>query len=283
MKLAVNYSTMLVTLLEQYPDLPIDFIKVPTRPFPGCWEQFNQSRQWRPLLPHLAQPGVIALGHPDPEQRFNETIVGKALASGGAKYLSTHVEARVEYLPEYASAQHQLEPLVYQKLSELFLQSIGEVQAKLAVPLVIENYPYYRWSSQYRWGSEPEFITDLCESTNCGFLLDLAHARCTAWSNETMVEELIAGYPLNRLREIHLAGVQKRQEGLRDTHTSLEEADYDLLIKVLRKSEAEIISIEYGGLPEQLKKPDGTFEPIYRNSPEELLTMIGRIRAIISY
>ncbi len=281
MKLAVNYSEALLSLIQADPSLPVDCIKVPTEPFPGSWRQFERGKRFRPLLPHLAQAGIITLGHPDPALRFHEPSVLRALRESSTDYLSTHLEAKVDYFPDLAAYQHQLEPAVEMRLREHYRQAIREVRQRLPVPLVIENYPYYKWGWHYRLASEPWFIAELCASEQCGFLLDIAHARCTAWSMGIALADLLAALPLERVREIHLAGTWQRKEGIIDTHTALEEADYQLFRDLLRKTNPEVVSIEYGGMPDRIQNIQGDVIPISRNDPEALRGMIERVTKII--
>jgi len=77
MKLAVNCSDILLELLTQDPELPVDYIKVPTIPFPECWVQFDQGEIRRKLLPHLAQPGIISLGRTNSDEQFNRVMITK--------------------------------------------------------------------------------------------------------------------------------------------------------------------------------------------------------------
>ncbi len=282
MKIAINYSEALLSLLEKNPKLPINYIKGPTSPFPGCWHQFEDSGIHFPRLPHLAQLGVIFLGHPELEQRFNIPTVMKVLQSTEPPYLSTHLEARVDFFPELAAYQHQIHPGVQKTLSTHFLEAIFEVKAQVKIPLVLENFPYYTWWRHFRWGSEPQFIQEICHESDCGFLLDIAHARCSAWHMHRDLLDYIEALPLERLREIHLAGALERPgEGLRDTHTALAEDDYKLLDFLLSKTRPEIITIEYGGLPDKLTNLKQEYEPIIRNSPAELEQMIFRVYSII--
>ena len=152
MKLAVNYSDMLISLLEKNPRLSVDYLKVPTRPFPDCWDQFdyglrNLARRSRAnqfqLLPHIAQVGVLALGHPQPEQRFDPPTLERILSLTNPPYLSTHLEARVEYFPEVKEYQHQNHPRVRRILTEHFGRVIREFTEYLQIPVVVENFPYY--------------------------------------------------------------------------------------------------------------------------------------------
>jgi uncharacterized protein (UPF0276 family) len=282
MKLAVNYSDNLMTLLDQDPGLPVDYIKVPTIPFPDCWLQFEQGKTRRKLLPHLSQPGVIALGRTDPGEQFNPGMIQQILHQTNPPHLSTHLEARVDYFQEYQEYQHHNHPHIREILREHFLKAIARVKETIAIPLVVENFPYYTWWRHFKTGSEPEFLTEICKAGDCGFLLDIAHARCTAWYFKIDVKEYLDALPLNRLCEIHLAGTQIRQpEGFRDTHTLIDETDYELLQYVLQKSSPHIITIEYGGMPERIMGINGEFEPISRNDITELITTITRVAAMI--
>jgi uncharacterized protein (UPF0276 family) len=88
----------------------------------------------------------------------------------------------------------------------------------------------------------------------------------------------LSALPLDRTKEIHLAGVQTRAEGMIDTHTKLEEDDYVVLNRVLARTDPEIVTIEYGGMPDQIMNLQGEYEPVLRNDPRELAEMIYRVK-----
>lgn len=281
MKLAVNYSEALLNLLTEEPELPVDLIKVPTIPFPECFSQFERGRAFRKLLPHPAQPGVISLGHPSPQERFNRELVSKIIALTDPPYLSTHLEAALDFFPSFKNEQHRFAQGLKQEMLARFLNSIAIVKKATGLPLVLENFPYYSWWRHYKLGSEPSFITEVCEAGDCGFLLDIAHARCSAWNFGIPVERYLESLPLSRLVEIHLAGVSLRAEGILDTHTKLSDEDYQLLVSILEKTAPEIITIEYGGLPDRIVNFNNEYEPIRRNDPQELKEMIYRVAALL--
>ncbi|MGE5606084.1 MAG: DUF692 family multinuclear iron-containing protein, partial [Bacteroidota bacterium] len=234
MKLAVNYSEALLSLLTEEPELPVDYIKVPTMPFPGCFSQFERGIALRKLLPHPAQPGVISLGHPSPQERFNRELVSRVIDLTNPPYLSTHLEAAVDFFPSFKNEQHRFDQDLKQAMCARFLNSIDLVKKVTGLPLVLENFPYYAWWRHYKLGSDPSFIAEVCEAGDCGFLLDIAHARCSAWNFGISVEHYLESLPLSRLVEIHLAGVSLRIEGIRDTHSKLSNEDYQLLESILR-------------------------------------------------
>ena len=282
MELAVNYSDHLMTLLDQDPGLPVDYIKAPTIPFPECWLQFERGGTRRKLLPHPSQPGVLALGRTDPDEQFNFELIQKILQRTHPPYLSTHVEARVDYFPEYREYQHQHHPRIQSILLEHFLQTVNRFKETVNIPLVVENFPYYTWWRHYVTGSKPQFLSELCEMGDLGFLLDTAHARCTAWHLQMDLNDYLNALPLHRVREIHLAGTRMRPlEGLRDTHTVIEEIDYEILWYLLGKTNPQIITIEYGGMLERIRGINGEYGPISRNDINELMTAINRVAEMI--
>ena len=281
MKLAVNFSEALLSLLAEDPGLPVDYIKVPTIPFPGCFSQFEQGRTYRKLLPHPAQPGVISLGHPLPQEQFDRELVSKIIELANPPYLSTHLEAALDFFPSYKEEQHNFDQGLKQEMLGRFLNGIDRVKKAAGLPLLLENFPYYSWWCHYRLGSDPAFISEVCEAGDCGFLLDIAHARCSAWNFGISIEQYLESLPLSRLVEIHLAGVKLRTEGVRDTHTKLSAEDYQLLALILDTTSPETITIEYGGLPDRLVNLGHEYEPICRNDPLELEEMIYRVLDVL--
>lgn len=281
MKLAVNFSDVLLNLLNENPDLPVDYIKVPTEPLPDSFHQFEKGRVFRKLLPHPAQPGVICLGHPSPKERFNRELVAKVINLTKPPHLSTHLEAKLDFFPSFRKEQHRFDLDLKKELFERFLGGIDLVKKETGLPLLLENFPYYSWWCHYKLGSDPLFITELCETGDCGFLLDIAHARCSAWYFGISVEEYIGLLPLHRMVEIHLAGTNERVEGLRDTHTRLTNDDYRLFEFILEKTNPEIVTIEYGGMPARIMNCDGEYEIIHRNDAQELKEMICRVLALL--
>lgn len=188
----------------------------------------------------------------------------------------------MNYFPEYQEYHHQNYPGLRQVLRDHFLKAIATVKNSINLPLVLENFPYYYWWQHFKTASEPEFLTEICEAGDCGFLLDIAHARCSAWHFGTDLKTYLEALPLHRLREIHLAGAQLRLgEGLRDTHTVIGEIDYRVLEYLLRRTEPQIVTIEYGGMPEKILSISGTSEPISRNNIMELSEMIAKVAVYI--
>jgi hypothetical protein len=280
MKLAVNFSDVLLALLKENPDLPIDYIKVPTEPFPDCFEQYFVGRIFRPLLSHVNQPDVLNLLHLNHEKRINIPLLTKILELSAPLHLSTHINSKINYFPEFAPSQHRYDSKLADSIKTRFLDTVQIYRANFQVPLIIENFPYYSFASECRIGSEPEFISELCTAADCGFLLDIPHAKVSAHFLRMDILRYLDLLPLQLTKEIHVSGTLKFEgEGfLWDAHTELEPFDYDLLDYVLQRVNPDVITIEYGGFPNYQKNLEGGYLILNRNDPGQLRNMINILK-----
>ncbi|SES01428.1 Uncharacterized conserved protein, UPF0276 family [Gracilibacillus ureilyticus] len=101
---------------------------------------------------------------------------------------------------------------------------------------------------------DPEILSKIVKETGCGLLLDTAHAQMTSKCLGLNVREYISSLPLDRLKELHITGVQPDQKGrLRDSMPMSEE-DWELAKWVIQQiktgycQEPWITSLEYGGV-----------------------------------
>ena len=94
---------------------------------------------------------------------------------------------------------------------------------------------------------DPAFISQVVQEADCHFLLDLAHARVSAWMRGQPVRDYVQELPLDRLVEIHVSGPRPAASDGRlvDAHESLQEKDYALLEWVLNLTRPMAISLEY--------------------------------------
>ncbi|MBF8190696.1 DUF692 family protein [Nonomuraea sp. K274] len=78
------------------------------------------------------------------------------------------------------------------------------VQDRLGRPFLLENITYY---VDPRGGlSEPQFITEVLERSDCGLLLDLNNLALNAINHDFDAQEFLAEIPLERVIQVHLAG-----------------------------------------------------------------------------
>lgn len=276
-KLAVNASQALFSAMDK-EDLPIDFIKVPTVPYPKNLEQIDAARRHRPLLLHLHQPGILHFGAD--ASFFDAETVSELLRRTLSPTLSTHVEVEIQSTGETGSGNH--DAIAREPSRERLAAQILTVKASVDVPLLLENTVFYPWRRTPRWAAEPGFLHELIEQTDCGLLLDVAHARVTAWHFGIDVKELMSSLPLSRATELHVAGPRLVPgDGLRDWHCRLEEEDYELTRWVLDRAPVKVVTLEYGGVGDRTTASDGRTFCINRNDEGELRAQIHDLAVLI--
>jgi uncharacterized protein len=120
----------------------------------------------------------------------------------------------------------------------------------------------------------PQVISRVIEETVCGFLLDLAHARLAARYLDISAREYVGALPTDRIREIHITGVQRvderwveraRQAGVAEEdiqnyagkvmdHLPMTEADWTFFTWAMEQihsgawAQPWVVTFEYGGL-----------------------------------
>jgi uncharacterized protein (UPF0276 family) len=88
----------------------------------------------------------------------------------------------------------------------------------LGIPMLVENITWYAHPGRMEI-PEAAFITEVLERGDLGFLLDVNNVWVNAKNHGFDPKEFIAGLPLERVRQIHVAGHTRLDSGLiLDTH-----------------------------------------------------------------
>lgn len=113
---------------------------------------------------------------------------------------------------------HDLLPLPYtQEALDIVCANIGAAQDALARAMLIENpssYLTFAGSDMTEW----EFLRAVSDRTGCGLLLDVNNIHVSAVNHGFDPIEYVAGLPMDRVRQIHLAGHSQGEALLIDTH-----------------------------------------------------------------
>ena len=109
-----------------------------------------------------------------------------------------------------------------------------EVQDFLGEALVVENVSsYLRFADSS--ASEAEFLAQLTKATDCGLLLDVNNLYVNQVNHGDDLDAYLAALPLDRVREIHLAGYEPKEGYLLDAHNNRVSAPvWDLYEQVAR-------------------------------------------------
>lgn len=114
---------------------------------------------------------------------------------------------------------HDLLPLPYtEEAMDVVCGNIAHAQDVLERLLVIENpssYVTFAQDSMVEW----EFIAEMTRRTGCSLLLDINNIYVSATNHGFDPLAYLAGIPVDRVRQIHLAGHSAGRDGLLiDTH-----------------------------------------------------------------
>ncbi|MGH2711232.1 MAG: multinuclear nonheme iron-dependent oxidase [Actinomycetota bacterium] len=102
-------------------------------------------------------------------------------------------------------------PLYTEEFLARFISNARALADQLDQPLVMENIPGF-FEVRTDQMSEPEWLGRFFESTGCGFLLDLPHVWLEAHYREMDPVAWLKRFPLDRVVEVHVAGVEEDRD-----------------------------------------------------------------------
>jgi len=129
-------------------------------------------------------------------------------------YVSDHL-AWVSASGQYT---HDLLPFPYTQFTVQYVADrISQVQDFLGREILVENpssYLEFHATEMTEW----EFIQGICQKSGCNILLDINNIYVSAVNHGFDPYEYLQAIPADRVKEIHLAGYEKMQGYLFDTH-----------------------------------------------------------------
>ncbi|GLR11378.1 hypothetical protein GCM10007907_01680 [Chitinimonas prasina] len=159
---------------------------------------------------------------------------GVAMAIGSAQGLDKVYLARIKQLADWLEPMwvsdhlcwtgfaphvlHDLYPLPYtEECARLLVAQIRQAQDMLGRRLVLENvssYVGYRASQVQEW----EFLHHVLVEADCELLLDVNNVYVSSVNHGFSAQAYLQGIPVDRVRQIHLAGHSRVDEHIIDTH-----------------------------------------------------------------
>jgi hypothetical protein len=114
-------------------------------------------------------------------------------------------------------SSHDLLPLPYtEEALDVVCANIERAQDALCRTMLIENpSSYVSFPGDM---TEWEFLDAICSRTGCGLLLDVNNIYVSASNHGFDAQAHLSGIPVDRVRQIHLAGHSRGRELLIDTH-----------------------------------------------------------------
>ena len=102
-------------------------------------------------------------------------------------------------------------PLYTEEFLHRFVENANSLKARLDQPLVMENIPGFFDVKASRI-PEPVWLRRFFDATGTGFLLDLPHVWLEAHYQGKQPERFLEEFPLDRVVELHVAGVEEDRD-----------------------------------------------------------------------
>lgn len=146
---------------------------------------------------------------------------------------------------------HDLLPIPYNEESfENCRERVITIQDIFQRTILVENLSYY---CEYKSStmSEAEFIKQLSEKTDCGLLLDLQNIMTNSENLNINALEFLNRINLEKVKEMHVAGGERVDNLLLDSHSSAPSAEVlELARKVVKKkSDIKLVYERDNNLP----------------------------------
>jgi hypothetical protein len=171
-------------------------------------------RRVRERFPVVLHGVSLSIGSTDPLNRAHLDRLAALTAEVEPALVSDHL-CWSSLRGHYA---HDLLPLPFtEEALEHVAGRIRQVQDRLGRRILIENVSSYV-AFQHSPLTEWEFLSALCERADCGLLLDVNNVFVSAYNHGFDARRFIAGTPVGRVQQIHLAGHSRNGALLLDTH-----------------------------------------------------------------
>ncbi|MBN1247198.1 MAG: DUF692 family protein [Anaerolineae bacterium] len=292
MRLAVNYSTALADLVA-HGEVKLDLYKAPA--WPDLIKKIDGAG---PVYIHFPLRAGMGTGTPvntetgeAPDWDAFETM----MASTGTPWMSAHMGPQPDDHPALAAAPWARQVTV---ITDALIRDMGALVARFGPDRVVGENIFEYFGMHLRPAVMPEVLTEVVETTGCGLLLDLSHARLAARDLDVDARAYVEALPVSRLRELHITGIQRFEgkwirlvqangvaqetiEGWRGRwldHLPMTDEDWTFFEWALGRIRdgawptPEIIAFEYGGVGAE-------FEAI--TVREELAVQVPRLYAMV--
>lgn len=292
MPFALNYSLPAADLIRQGV-IDVDFFKCP------AWvDTVREARELRPTYIHfplIVTDGSGAVLHGEKGLPVDYHDIESLLRASDTHYINIHLNPNPANFPDIPL--HSTEPAHEQRIIESLVADVAALVREFSADRVIAENDHHGHGRYILAACQPHVISQVINEAGCGLLLDVSHARLAAGGLGMGAREYIAQLPVDRLKEIHITGIQQMTDDLADhfkslgindsraeryrnqwiDHVSLVDDDWAFMAWVAEQIQSGawaqpwMVSLEYGGV-------GGFWEKIAE--PEILQAQIPRLYAL---
>jgi uncharacterized protein (UPF0276 family) len=196
-------------------DVPVDFVEVISENFMVAGGRprhiLRKVRERHPVALHGVSLSVGSAHGIDPDYLVRLRALVDEIEP---LFVSDHLS----WSRTSGFSSHDLLPLPYTpEALDVVCANLDRAQDVLGRPMLIENPSSYLAFAQSEM-TEWEFLKAVSDRTGCGLLLDVNNIHVSAVNHGFDPVAYVAGLPLDRVRQIHLAGHSQGEALLIDTH-----------------------------------------------------------------
>lgn len=188
-------------ILEQKPHL--GFIEISPENYMGRGGYYDEAlERAKDIWPIVTHGLTMSIGGVDPLREDYLAGLASFIERTGSPWHSDHLC----FSTFGGVVLHDLLPLAF-KRSEVarVADRIKRAQDAIGCPLAVENVSFYLHPGK-REMTEAEFIAAVCESADCGLMLDVNNAWVNATNFGYDVDAWMCTVPLDRVVQMHVAG-----------------------------------------------------------------------------
>jgi uncharacterized protein (UPF0276 family) len=158
--------------------------------------------------------GLNLLGHAPLDEQYLEAVCRLA-DEVKAPFVTDHLC----WTGAHGVSHHDLLPVPYtRELVELAAERAYAVQKRIGRPFGLENlssYVQFETSELTEW----DFYTGVLRQAGCWAMLDLNNLYVSSENHGFCAQEYLAAIDFSRVLQVHLAGHERTEQGLIDTHS----------------------------------------------------------------
>jgi uncharacterized protein len=249
-RVGISYCGYVPAFVERHRN-SIDYIEVPfemLRHDPSTAHRFLE----KPVILHCASMSMAGFVPPTQEtvkqieywlRDTKSPWLGEHLSFISAEHPSIPAD---EYAPgEPYNIGYTVAPQNSEETVERVLLSLAVCEQSFEVPILLENPPIY-FVVPGSTMSQADLFSEICRRSSVGVLLDLAHLVITCRTLKQDPFAMLKSLPLDRIREVHISGVDEEGEMHWDNHAAkAPDIVFDLLECLVARSPVEAVTLEY--------------------------------------
>jgi len=245
-ELAINFSPQAAQLFADRR-IHVDRFKCPDWP-----DMIEEARALAPVYVHFPLDAGTISGRPS-----DLDTVAAMLRDTDTPFVDYHLVAYARDFPDRVPETR--DPDVAEIILERAIAELNRAVERFGCERVIlENIPYFQPGKYMRASVDASVMHRALDVTGCGFLLDLSHARIAAHYMGVDPHAYVESLPVDRLRELHVTGVDWVKGKLLD-HMALADEDVEWTGWAIDRiasgawAKPSLVAFEYGGIGEPFK------------------------------